>query len=132
MSDLFTLHHVSLYVRDADASASFYATVLGLQEIPNRVGQSNIRWFTIDGFRTLHLIGGESGPERPRPFSTHVALATRNFEAALARLEQHGVTYVSLARQPKDITIRADGVRQIYFQDPDGHWIEINDANGEP
>ena len=23
---------------------------------------------------------------------------------------------------------RDDGVRQIYFQDPDGYWIEINDA----
>jgi lactoylglutathione lyase len=130
MSDHFTLHHVSLYVRDADASASFYANVLGLQEIPNRVGKS--RWFTIDGFRTFHLIGGDPEPERPREFSTHVALATGNFEAALARLEQHGVTYESLARQPKDITIRADGVRQVYFQDPDGHWIEINDANAEP
>jgi len=132
MSDLFTLHHVSLYVRDVDASASFYADVLGLQEIPNRVGKSNIRWFTIDGIRTFHLIGGDPEPERPRPFSTHVALATRDFEAALARLEHHGVTYVSLARQPKDITIRTDGIRQVYFQDPDGHWIEINDANDAP
>ena len=132
MSDVFTLHHVSLYVRDVDASAAFYANVLGLQEMPNRVGKSHIRWFIIDGFRTFHLIGGDPEAERPRQFSTHVALATNNFEAALARLEQHGVTYVSLARQPKDITIRADGVRQVYFQDPDGHWIEINDANGEP
>jgi lactoylglutathione lyase len=132
MSDLFTLHHVSLYVRDVDASAFFDATVLGLAEIPNRVGESHIRWFIIDGFRTFHLIGGDPEPEWPRPFSTHVALATRDFEAALTRLEQNGVTYVSLARQPKDITIRADGVRQIYFQDPDGHWIEINDANAEP
>ena len=57
-------HHVhrparSLYVRDVDASATFYATVLGLEEIPNRVGKSHIRWFTIDGFRTFHLIGGD-------------------------------------------------------------------------
>jgi lactoylglutathione lyase len=50
----------------------------------------------------------------------------------LTRLEQHGVTYVSVAGQAKDITVRADGIRQIYFQDPDGHWIEINDANAEP
>jgi lactoylglutathione lyase len=132
MSDLFTLHHVSLYVRDVNASAAFYADVLGLEEIPNRVGKSHIRWFTIDGFRTFHLIGGDPERERFRAFSTHVALATRDFEAALARLEQHGVTYVSLVRQPKDITIRADGVRQVYFQDPDGHWIEINDADAEP
>ncbi len=69
MSDLFTLHHVSLYVRDVDASASFYANVLGLQEIPNRVGKDHIRWFTINGFRTFHLIGGDPEPERPRSFS---------------------------------------------------------------
>jgi lactoylglutathione lyase len=99
---------------------------------PNRVGKSNIRWFIIDGFRTFHLIGSAPEPERSRPFSTHVALTTRDFEAALARLERHRVTYVNLARQPKDITIRPDGVRQVYFQDPDGHWIEINDANAEP
>ena len=132
MSDLFTLHHISLYVRDVDASAAFYASVLGFDEIPNRVGQTHIRWFTVDGFRTIHLIGGDSEAERPRPFSTHIALATRNFEAAFGRLEEHDVTYVSLARKPKDVTTRPDGVRQVYFQDPDGHWIEINDANDEP
>jgi lactoylglutathione lyase len=78
------------------------------------------------------LIGGDPEAERSRPFSTHIALATRNFEMALRRLAQHGVTYCSVARQAKDITVRADGVRQIYFQDPDGHWIEINDADAEP
>jgi lactoylglutathione lyase len=73
----FMLHHVSLYVRDVHASAAFYANVLGLQEVPNRVGKSHIRWFTIDGFRTFHLIGEHPEAERPRPFSTHVALATK-------------------------------------------------------
>jgi lactoylglutathione lyase len=24
------------------------------------------------------------------------------------------------------INIRADGVKQIFFQDPDGYWIEVN------
>ena len=24
------------------------------------------------------------------------------------------------------INIRADGVKQIYFQDPDGYWLEVN------
>ena len=132
MSDLFTLHHVSLYVRDVDASAAFYADVMGLTEIPNRVGRSHIRWFTVDGFRTVHLIGGDSEAERARPFSTHMAFATTQFAAALARLEKNGVTYVSRERQPRDITVRPDGIRQVYFQDPDGHWIEINDATGEP
>ncbi len=24
------------------------------------------------------------------------------------------------------VTVRADGIKQIYFTDPDGYWIEIN------
>ena len=132
MPDLFNLHHVSLYVRNVDASAAFYADVLGLREIPNRVGKCYIRWFVIDGFRTVHLIGGDPEGERPRQFSTHVALSTVDFKAAVTRLEEHGVTYVSLARQPREVTTRSDGVRQIYFQDPDGHWIRINGADAEP
>ena len=24
--------------------------------------------------------------------------------------------------------VRSDGVRQIFIQDPDGYWIEVNDA----
>jgi lactoylglutathione lyase len=133
MADLFALHHVSLHVRDVDASAAFYETVLGLREIPNRLGGvRHIRWFTIDGFRTVHLIGGDRESERPRPLSNHIALATAQFETVLAHLRQRGVTDVSVARKPGDITIRADGIRQIYFQDPDGHWIEINDAGAEP
>lgn len=133
MPELFALHHVSLFVRDVDASAAFYATCLGLEEIPNRVGgQKHIRWFILDGFRTLHLIGGDTEGERPRQFSTHLALATAVFEKVLKRLDENGVIYVNLARQPKEFTTRPDGVRQTYFQDPDGHWIEINDAVGGP
>ena len=41
------------------------------------------------------------------------ALVISNFEAVLTRVEQHGVTYVSLARQPRNLTIGADGVRQV-------------------
>jgi lactoylglutathione lyase len=132
MTGLFTLHHISLYVGDVDASAAFYAGVLGLEEIPNRVGKSHIRWFAIDAFRTIHLIGGDSEPDRPRPFSTHVALATTEFETARRRLEQHGVVYVNLSREAGGVSIRRDGVRQVYFQDPDQHWLEINDATGTP
>ena len=97
MSDLFTLHHVSLYVRDVDASAAFYANVLGLQEIPNRVGKGHIRWFTIDRFRTFHLIGGDPEPERSRQFSTHVALATR---VQSKRGPVWGPTFMSLSHKP--------------------------------
>jgi lactoylglutathione lyase len=113
-------------------SAAFYARVLGLSEIPNRVGKAHIRWLDLDGLRTIHLIGGDEIAERPRPFSTHMALGTSRLDEAMAKLTAEGVTYVNLAREPNKVHVRADGIRQIYFQDPDGHWIEINEASEGP
>ena len=78
------------------------------------------------------LIGGGPELDRPRQFSTHLALATATFDATIAHLERQGITYVNLAREPNKVHARQDGTRQIYFQDPDGHWIEINDAGEEP
>ena len=127
MAGGFSLHHVSLYVADVGRSADFYARVLGLHEIPNRVGRLHIRWFDLDGLRTIHLIGGDD-TERTRPLSTHMALVSDRFDAVLERLNREGVVFMDLARQPGGVQVRGDGIRQVYFQDPDGHWIEINDA----
>jgi len=127
-----TLHHMSHYVKDVDASAAFYMSVLGLTEIPNRIGNPKIRWFDLDGIRSIHLIPGDTVPDRPRPFSTHVALATTEFDALVERLKSLGVEYVDITRAEGRFRQRADGIRQVYFQDPDGHWIEINDATEGP
>ena len=88
----FTFHHASLFVRDVHASAEFYQRALRLEEIPNRVGKSHIRWFVVDGYRTLHLIGGDPELNRPRQFSTHLALATASFDNTIAHLEREGIT----------------------------------------
>ncbi len=100
----FQLHHISRYVRDVGKSAAFYGTVLGLSEIPNRVGKAHIRWFTIDDFRTVHLIGGDAEADRPRQFATHMALATREFDRVLSQLQQHGGN----VRQPDAPAWRSD------------------------
>ena len=47
-------------------------------------------------------------------------------------LDEAGVAWMNLARRPGEIHVRGDGKRQIYFQDVDGHWVEINDASEEP
>jgi catechol 2,3-dioxygenase-like lactoylglutathione lyase family enzyme len=43
-------------------------------------------------------------------------------------LNENDIKYSNFREESKKIQIRPDGVRQIYFQDPDGYWIEINDA----
>jgi lactoylglutathione lyase len=37
------------------------------------------------------------------------------------------VRYVNLKGEERKMTTRLDGVKQVYFQDPDGYWIEVND-----
>jgi lactoylglutathione lyase len=50
----------------------------------------------------------------------------------MRHLTEQGVEYVNVARDRRGVQVRPDGITQIYFQDPDGHWVEINDAGREP
>jgi lactoylglutathione lyase len=43
-------------------------------------------------------------------------------------LDKLNLAYTNLKGDGKTPTARIDGVKQIYLQDPDGYWIEINDA----
>lgn len=36
--------------------------------------------------------------------------------------------WLSMGEGKREIQTRPDGVQQIFVQDPDGYWIEINDA----
>ena len=60
-------------------------------------------------------------------------LRARGFSVAALKpfidnLERLKVTYTNLKGDGKEPAVRVDGVKQIYLQDPDGYWIEINDA----
>ncbi|CAN5363211.1 hypothetical protein BH20ACI2_BH20ACI2_08210 [soil metagenome] len=47
------------------------------------------------------------------------------------RLDDAKIIYSDWPGAVNKITERADGVKQMYFQDPDGYWIEVNSA-GSP
>ena len=46
----------------------------------------------------------------------------------IKNLEKNKIEYEDWAGTKMKVTNRVDGVKQIYFRDPDGYWIEINDA----
>jgi catechol 2,3-dioxygenase-like lactoylglutathione lyase family enzyme len=118
-------NHVALSVKDANVSADFYLHVFNLEEIVNRTKMDGIRWFSLGEGKELHLVSVIKSDVTINK-AVHFALTTPTFDAFVANLKNMNVTYSSWPGEENKITIRADGIKQIYLQDPDGYWIEVN------
>ena len=121
----FTFNHLALSVKDVDRSAEFYSKVLKLQEITNRTKMDGIRWFSLGEGKELHLISVIKEKITINK-AIHLALTSPDFDGFVKNLESMKIIYSDWPGTPNKINLRADGVKQIYLQDPDGYWIEIN------
>jgi lactoylglutathione lyase len=124
----FSFNHLALSVKDVDRAADFYKKVLGLAEITNRTQKPGIRWVSLGGGKELHLVSTIKAPVTINK-AVHMALTTPNFVGFLRHLEQNKIAYSDWEGAPQKITTRADGILQLYFQDLDGYWIEVNSAD---
>lgn len=122
----FTFNHLALSVKDLNRSAEFYIKVFQLQEITNRTANPNIRWISLNDGKELHLISNVEPVTLNK--SVHLALTASDFEAFLKRLGELKIPYGDWPGKANAVTTRADGIKQIYLQDPDGYWIEVNNA----
>ncbi|WGK64473.1 VOC family protein [Croceiramulus getboli] len=120
-----TLDHQAIEVDDLERSATFYMDILGLEEIEDGTGLDHIRWFSLGGDRSLHLI--ENDNRQPAPSKgIHMALRSNDLDATLDALREKKIYFENWPGEANQTNDRPDGIRQIYLQDPDGYWIEIN------
>ena len=84
-----------------------------------------MRWFSLGEGKELHLISIAGGLVS-RHKAVHLALTTPGFDTFVQSLEKSGVEYSDWEGNSGEIGVRADGTRQLYFQDVDGYWIEVN------
>ena len=127
----FRYNHLALSVKDVDRSAEFYMRVLKLPEILNRSKIEGVRWFVFSDGLELHLISAIKQDVITNK-ALHLALTTPNLDDFVKTLNTMKIAYSDWPGNPQKINIRADGIRQVFFQDPDGYWIEVNSIAGTP
>ncbi len=123
----FKYDHYSFIVKDLEKTGAFYKNILNLEEIPHPSATSGFRWFKLNGNAQLHLIGKDSVAMKHSK-SVHLCLATQDLDGLITYLKEKNVPFSDWAGAENSVTLRADGVRQIYIQDPENNWVEINTA----
>ena len=122
---ILSLNHIAVYVHALDKSTDFYENVLQLKKIEEPFKDGRHTWFTLGAAGQLHLIqGADTNIKRDK--NDHLCFSVRSIEDFISNLVKHNIEYTNWPGTEKAPTVRVDGVKQIYFQDPDGHWIEIN------
>ena len=124
-TSMFTFNHMSLSVNNVDISTQFYKNVFNLEEITNRTEIEGIRWFSLGEGKELHLISVLKEPVTTNK-AVHFALTTSNFDDFVKTLEANTIAYSDWPGTINKINLRPDGIKQIYLQDLDGYWIEVN------
>ncbi len=120
-----SLNHIAVYIHDLKKSSDFYKDIIGLTMISEPFHDGKHTWFKIGEHSQLHLIqGAQAVTEHDK--NSHICFSVSSMDAFIVILKKNNIWFGNWAGDTNMITTRPDGVKQIYFKDPDGYWIEIN------
>ena len=114
------LNHTIVPARDAEGSAKFLAEILS-RPAPVRFGPF---WqVSLDNGVTLDF----QHSDEAMPIEHYAFLVSEEeFDAIFARIRARGLTYWADPRHQQAFEInRHDGGRGLYWNDPNGHYLEI-------
>jgi lactoylglutathione lyase len=123
-SQTATVDHIAICVKDLKKSTAFYTEVMHLQKVNNPFADTVHQWYNIGNNIKMHAIQGSCTVSHQK--SDHLCFAVASIADFAKNLKQLNIPYSNWKGDSDQPTLRADGVLQLYFQDPDGYWIEIN------
>ena len=119
-----SLDHVTIVVKNLEATRQFYVDALGMTEVPRPNFPFAGQWFQA-GPTLIHTIlefegSGKAGSascnnSRGHPF----AFLVDDCHAAAQRIAELRIPFISPPKQ------RPDGAIQLFINDPDGHLVEL-------
>ncbi len=114
------LNHTIVPARDARASAQFLAEILDLDP-PTRFGP----FWAVAVHNGVTLDFQDSDEDIPIEHYAFL-VSEEEFDAIFARIRARGLTYWADPAHSRPFEInRNDGGRGVYWNDPDGHYLEI-------
>jgi lactoylglutathione lyase len=121
------INHTAVYVVNLAASKHFYQDIIGLDTIPEPFHDGKHAWFKTGAGIAMHVI---QGPEVKKEYykNQHTCFSVASVKDFTEILKQNNISWENVNGIKEAITIRVDSVQQIWLQDPDGYWVEINDA----
>ena len=121
------INHLAIYVVDLQKSTSFYRDIIGLDTIPEPFHDGKHTWMKIGPKASIHIIQGAEGKKEYYK-GNHICFSVESLEKFIELLKNNNISWEDYNNNKMAITSRPDGVKQIWLQDPDGYWIEINNA----
>jgi catechol 2,3-dioxygenase-like lactoylglutathione lyase family enzyme len=129
---LTKLEHVLVLTEDIDGTRDFYRDALGLEVGDRPPLEFPGYWLYANGVPCVHVADREaytahsantgiaaSPPAEGTGALDHLAFSGDDHDEAAGRLERSGV-------EAKHNTVPGIGMRQLFFEDPNGVKIEIN------
>jgi lactoylglutathione lyase len=121
------LNHVAIFVVDLKKSGDFYMQIIGLDSVPEPFHDGKHIWLQIAPHIQMHIIQG-AVEKKSYYKNQHSCFSVASLDAFIKKLEAQHISFEDRDGKQNSFTTRVDGVKQIWLQDPDGYWVEINDA----
>ena len=119
------VNHLAIYVVDLQKSANFYEKIIQLQKIEEPFHDGKHVWLKMGEHSQLHIISGAAAAV-PHDENVHLAFSVPSLEDFIKHLKAENIKFGNWAQNSEEPQVRADGIKQVYLQDPDGYWIEVN------